>query len=35
MTIVEVIIALLLMGLAFVVIGRLTGSRIADRKSVV
>lgn len=33
MTIVEVIIALLLMGLAFVVIGRLTGSRIAQTEA--
>ncbi len=30
MTIVEVVVALLLMGLAFIVIGRLTGSRIAQ-----
>lgn len=33
MTIVEVIIALLLMGLAFVVIGRLTGSRIEQTEA--
>lgn len=33
MTIIEVVIALLLMGLAFIVIGRLTGSRIAQTEA--